>query len=303
MNNKVNIIITHRCNLLCKHCYMNAGNNIKENEEEILNRFNKLLQFLKNNNINEVMLTGGECSISPNFPKIIKLCENNNIKVGIFTNGMISTSQYDYIDNYCLSLDGEKEFHNYLRGNELSYDRLIDNIKKLIEKNKKLSLQMTISKDNMLSIPNVAETITELGIKNLNLCCLLDEGRCIENNINTNLNLNNLKKIIYKTLDKTGYNLKIHTNIFNKYSINFLFNNSINFPLWIDLVNNTFYLIKDNSIFSKNLKELSSKNIELLYNKLHKFIEKNKKIFIKKEEFVLENELIKLLYESGGIYE
>ena len=85
--NKVNIIITHKCNLMCKHCYMNAGNKEFEDCNVIFAKFKNTIQKIKAMNINEVMLTGGECTISPLFLKMLQYCKENEVKPSIFTNG------------------------------------------------------------------------------------------------------------------------------------------------------------------------------------------------------------------------
>ena len=79
--NKVNIIITHKCNLMCKHCYMNAGNKEIENCDIIFNKFKNIVLKIKAMNINEIMITGGECTISPVFLKMLEYCKENKIGV------------------------------------------------------------------------------------------------------------------------------------------------------------------------------------------------------------------------------
>ena len=134
------------------------------------------------------------------------------------------------------------------------------------------------------------------GIKKVNLCCLLDDGRSIENNLDSNINIVELREIIKRVYRKTGYNLIIHTNIFDNFSTNtFLKTKSIYFPLWIDLINNSFYLVKDNSAFSLKLEELSEKNIDRLNKKINDCISNNLNDLLKKGNYVLENEIIKLL--------
>lgn len=67
--NKINIIITHKCNLMCKHCYMNAGNMDFEETNIIFSKFKCVIQKIKEMGVKEIMLTGGECTISPIFLK------------------------------------------------------------------------------------------------------------------------------------------------------------------------------------------------------------------------------------------
>lgn len=292
--NKVNFIITHKCNLMCKHCYMNAGNSCNENNDLIFTRFKDAIVKLKELGINEIMITGGECSISPILLKILEFCKNLDIKTSIFTNGILFNDRLlEYVDDYCLSLDGLKDNHNALRGSLCAYDNTVKTIKKLKKNKKNVSIQITVTNRNVDELLELINIIYSLGINKINICCLLDEGRCLDNNLSLNIEFKKLDKIIKKAYQRTGYNVKIHTNIFQQFDTNvYLRNNAIIFPLWIDLVNNSFYLVKDDSIFSLTLDEFSKENVEILNNKINNYISSNIDKFLSKEQYVLENMII-----------
>ncbi len=286
--NKVNIIITHKCNLMCKHCYMNAGNKDFEDEKEIFKRFKEVINKL---NVKQIMLTGGECTISPIFYKILDYCKDNNIEVTLFTNGLIFNRKIlEYVDNYSLSIDGLKTYHNNLRGSDKAYDNTINTIKLLKENNKNITVQITVMKDNIEEILSIIKLLYSYGVKNINLCSLLDEGRSIENKLDSNIDIDYLEEIIEKAYRETGYNIKIHTNIFNEFSTKvFLKTKSIIFPLWIDLVDNNFYLVKDK--FSKDLNALSVEEIEELNKAINNYISKNISSWENNKYLILENVL------------
>lgn len=292
--NKVNFIITHKCNLMCKHCYMNAGNSCNENNDLIFTRFKDAIVKLKELGINEIMITGGECSISPILLKILEFCKNLDIKTSIFTNGILFNDRLlEYVDDYCLSLDGLKDNHNALRGSLCAYDNTVKTIKKLKKNKKNVSIQITVTNRNVDELLELINIIYSLGINKINICCLLDEGRCLDNNLSLNIEFKKLDKIIKKAYQRTGYNVKIHTNIFQQFDTNvYLRNNAIIFPLWIDLVNNSFYLVKDDSIFSLTLDEFSKENVEILNNKINNYISSNIDKFLSKDQYVLENMII-----------
>lgn len=292
--NKVNFIITHKCNLMCKHCYMNAGNSCNENNDLIFTRFKEAIVKLKELGINEIMITGGECSISPILLKILEFCKNLDIKTSIFTNGILFSDRLlEYVDDYCLSLDGLKDNHNALRGSLCAYDKTIKTIKKLKKNKKNVSIQITVTNRNVDELLELINIIYSLGINKINICCLLDEGRSLENNLSLNIEFKKLDKIIKKAYQRTGYNVKIHTNIFQQFDTNvYLKNNAIIFPLWIDLVNNSFYLVKDDSIFSLTLDEFSKENVEILNDKINNYISSNIDKLLSKDQYVLENMII-----------
>ena len=301
MMNKVNIIITHKCNLMCKHCYMNAQNSSNEDSDSVFNRFKIIINKIKKMGINEIMITGGECTISPVLFDILNYCNENNIKVTLFTNGFTFNKRIcQYVDDYCLSIDGLENSHNWLRGNKNAYNKVLETIKYLKGKNKNITIQTTVTKSNISELIDLSDKLYMLGINRINLCSLLDDGRSIENNMDSHLNLLELKKIITKIYREKGYNLIIHTNIFTQRDTQmYLETNSIVFPLWIDLIDNNFYLIKEDSIFSDELSVFSEKRIKILNDKINSFISKNITNLVNKKYYVLENEILKLISHGG----
>lgn len=295
--NDVNIIITHKCNLYCKHCYMNAGNHDYENSDKIFQKFKVTIDKLQNFGIKKVMITGGECTVSSNLIKMLEYCKRKGMTTSIFTNGMILNKKIcNYVDDYNLSIDGLEDYHNDIRGNINAYKNVLRTINYLQNNNKNVKVQITVTRQNINQVLATIDMLRTYGIKKVNLCCLLDDGRSIENSLDSNINIVELRKIIKRAYKKSGYNLIIHTNIFDDFSTNtFLKTKSIHFPLWIDLINNSFYLVKDNSVFSLNLEKLSEENIDRLNEKVNVCILNNINNFLKKGNYVLENEIIKLL--------
>lgn len=290
--NRVNMIITHRCNLRCKHCYMNADICNKEDSLKIFDLFKNTINKLKEIGINEIMITGGECSIFPYIIEMFKYCKNNDISVIMFTNGIdFNRNITKYVDKYYLSIDGLKNNHNKLRGNNKAFDRTINTIKYLIKEKKDITIQVTVTNDNIDEIVELSELLHEININKINLCCLLDDGRSIDNKLDSNINLSKVKEIVKKIYRNTGYNLSVHTNIFNKLDTkNYVNTKSISLPLWIDLVDNNYYLVKDNSYLSNDINKLSKENIDDLNTKACNYIIDRVK-FINNDYYVLENEM------------
>ena len=144
--NRVNIILTHRCNLNCKHCYMNASYNVDEDFDKIFLSAKQLLSMLMNNGVTEVMFTGGECTTFPHIVELVKYAKDIGFgKVDIFTNGMILNKElFDLVDACYLSIDGLEHNHNFVRGNNYSFKNLLKTLDYLKEIDKITYLQFTI---------------------------------------------------------------------------------------------------------------------------------------------------------------
>ena len=94
-----------------------------------------------------------------------------------------------------------------------------------------------------------------------------------------------------KKNNNSYYNIYIHTNIFNKYSVNnYLLTNSIIFPLWFDMVANIYYIVNEKNNYP--LTKLSKNNLIKLQNNINKRINKNKEYLKNKEYVIIEEELI-----------
>lgn len=269
---------------MCRHCYMDAGN-IKEDDKTILETAKKIVCKLKKYGVQRIMLTGGECTISSNLIELLQFIKKKNITPMIFTNGFnFNEKILEYVDNYCLSIDGDKEYHNYLRQNERAYDNVVKTIKLLKLNNKNVKVQMTISHDSIEYISVVARTVYDLGVRQLNIGFMLNKGRY---NNNHNVPIEKLNKLVEDTSRSLGYNIVIHTDVFNRFEMNSIARRKgLTFPLWIDLVNNNCYYVDEKYGFPLN--ELSKTAITKMNTNINNSIHK-----IKQKKFiVLEEELM-----------
>jgi MoaA/NifB/PqqE/SkfB family radical SAM enzyme len=155
---KLTFAITSKCNLKCKTC--NIWQRKPENElslEEI-DRF-----FTVNNYFNWIDLTGGEIFLRKDLPDItrsIKKNVKNLVMLHYPTNGFLPDRIVEITEEIVsldfnnlvisVSLDGNKEIHNYIRGNENAFERCIETYKRL-KPNKRIKVYLgcTLSPLNM----------------------------------------------------------------------------------------------------------------------------------------------------------
>jgi MoaA/NifB/PqqE/SkfB family radical SAM enzyme len=146
---KLTFAVTSRCNLKCKTC--NIWQRKPENEltfEEI-DRF-----FATNNYFNWIDLTGGEIFLRKDLPEItrsIKKNVKNLVMLHYPTNGFTTdrivaiTEEIASLDFNNLvisvSLDGNKDVHNNIRGNEKAFEHCIETYKRL-KQNKRIKVYL-----------------------------------------------------------------------------------------------------------------------------------------------------------------
>lgn len=127
----VSLEMTHRCNLHCIHCCIDAQNNLSEKEdlstEQVLEIFNKFIQW----NPIAIMLSGGEPMIRKDFYELLKyLRKNYKGKIILATNGTFINDKNvsklcESCDQIDISLDGvDEETTSLIRGKGV-FDKVI----------------------------------------------------------------------------------------------------------------------------------------------------------------------------------
>ncbi len=157
------IEVTDKCNLTCKHCYIN-GQMSNTNTLE-LEGFIHLVDILKLNNVLNIELTGGEFFAHPNANQILELSLDSFNQVGLLTNGTyISDTAIDILTNYRhklivnISIDSiNPQTHDWLRGVEGSHKRTLDNLKRLTERGIKVRISTVIFEQNLWEIEELIE--------------------------------------------------------------------------------------------------------------------------------------------------
>ena len=265
--NRVNIILTHRCNLNCKHCYMNASYNVDEDFDKVFLNTKQLLPTLLNNGINEIMFTGGECTIFPYIVELVKYAKDIGFnKVDIFTNGMILNKKlFDLVDACYLSIDGLEDSHNFIRGNKYSFQNLLQTLDYLREIDKITYLQFTANNHNIDDLYNISKMlINYLNVRKVKIVNQSNEGRALNSELNP-INLHQIKDMLPKLYENTNYHIQFLSDLWSRYDVaNYYLNTEIVLPVWFDLVDNEYY------IYSKDcfVKSINQFDIIELQNKL-----------------------------------
>ena len=144
------IEILTACNFKCIHCY----NQDLETRFLNIDMFKKIMNQLVENGCKSITLTGGEPLLHPNFAEMYKFCADKGLKISLFTNGY-------FIDKYIELLKAYKpkkvEISLYGTNNNTyekickikeGFDKVIANIKLLVENNINLKLKTIVMQQN-----------------------------------------------------------------------------------------------------------------------------------------------------------
>lgn len=202
----LSIPTVHRCNMKCKYCFADGGKKYRGEKKEISHDvINRALDFLENeyktvDRYRIDFVSGGEPLL--NFETIqytynlIKKKSDKNVMIWLATNGtLLNNENVTYLDKhniqFGISLDGVKEDHDKNRIDQFgngTYDKIINNIKKLKE-NKKLTRNtrdiwiLTTVTSETKSLVKIIREYEELGIDRI-------QTKIVRIDRNNNLGLN-----------------------------------------------------------------------------------------------------------------
>lgn len=202
--------VTSNCNLKCKYCYNNSG---EEKFEIPIKLLNQVFDSCNKIGINSIAISGGEPYLHKDIQKIIELLKEKNFKsIVLITNGMSNRifeciSIMEYLDFLQISLDSVSPELNDLYRNFENCNIVKNNIKKLCDLgyNDKIVINCVIHQKNFYDINNLVLYAKKNKLKALNFEFLQPQGRANKNMIISDAEMLhkiiNQLKIIKKEVD------------------------------------------------------------------------------------------------------
>jgi MoaA/NifB/PqqE/SkfB family radical SAM enzyme len=171
--------ITHRCNLQCRHCYIGKGLCQELSIEEIqriLKEF-EAMQGLR------LLLSGGEPLLHPQFWKVNDLLRDYGFRSILLSNGTLitkDTAKRLRVHEVQISLDGMKEGHESIRGRG-TFEKTLSAIDHLQEANIQVSVATMIHQKNLKEFDQLSSLLQSKNIGEWNVDVPCIEGRLKEN--------------------------------------------------------------------------------------------------------------------------
>lgn len=160
---KVILEILSSCNLNCRYCFYRASDKFYSPGFLAKEKVFKLIDKFVENNINKLVLTGGEPTLHPSFIEISKYAMSKIPKVSLCTNGVILDKDLENkvielnFSTYTTSIDSYiDKAHDVFREKEGALKETIKFLQKLKLKNRNISLHIIIHPNN---IDHIEETI------------------------------------------------------------------------------------------------------------------------------------------------
>lgn len=173
--------LTLACNLRCRHCGSSAGIS-RDNElttEEALALCDQFPALL----VQEVNFTGGEPLLRPDWPLITNRLAAHEIRTKILTNGLslspdtIRQMVDAGIAGVGVSLDGLEKTHDYIRGYDGLFQKIMSGLASLIEAGMPVTVITTVNGLNCGELPELMSLLKQIGVRQWQIQPIFPTGR------------------------------------------------------------------------------------------------------------------------------
>jgi len=154
--------ITNKCNLACKHCYLQDPGKL----EIDLDIFEKAVSQFEEMGGLKLMISGGEPLIHPGFWELMEILPSYELRVVVLSNGTLidkttARKLSSYVHEVQVSIDGIRS-HDLLRGKG-SYDRSMRGISNLCGSGIPVSIATMVHKFNTDEFDEMENLFSKMG--------------------------------------------------------------------------------------------------------------------------------------------
>ncbi|GEM_PF-5083670 len=204
---ELGISVNDICNLTCKHCYY-ASTHDKSLQGKVsglsVDDWRNLTSEAIEKGIRHISIVGKEPLLSPHETRAIletadkKRLDYPEVRYELITNGTLIKKEIDWLKDFnfyffSVSVDGNREMHDYVRGNG-NYDRTLEGIKIARESGiKNITTIFTAMPHNISSLSDMVRDISDAGVEYLSI------GFCFPTQLNvptTHSNSSAVKQVL-----------------------------------------------------------------------------------------------------------
>lgn len=164
--------VTYRCNLKCKHCYENAGQDRPELSTDEAKQVLDILSKMSGIGLPALSFSGGEPLARKDFFELAAYAKKRVGYVSIASNGTLITRDnakrikdagVDYVE---VSIDGATlGVHDAFRGVPGAFERAIEGVKNSLEAGIDICIATVLHRDNLAEFDRLLELSRQLGVR------------------------------------------------------------------------------------------------------------------------------------------
>ncbi|MDP8299238.1 MAG: radical SAM protein [Candidatus Tantalella remota] len=178
----VDLALTGRCNLKCKHC--NTSDTWDSADELSFKEIVSLLDQLKELKIFSLDLFGGEPFCYPRICEMLDILNSYPMRLTVLTNGTLIDEKIvrhlktlRFLGVIQVSIDGASpEVHDWQRG-EGSFEKAMRGLKLLIDNGLPVTIKAMLNRHNYTDIENIADLAVEMGLGSISLGDAVECGK------------------------------------------------------------------------------------------------------------------------------
>jgi len=167
--------ITDRCNLHCRHCYIGENSASELSVDQIT----KILAEFEDMQGLRLLITGGEPLLHSSFSEINRVLPQFFFRKVLFTNGLLLREDLVSglnVDEIQVSIDGTEHSHDALRGKG-SFKKALTGIKLALKHGFDVSVASMVHAKNLEDFDEMEKLFSGLGIKDWTVDIPCIEGR------------------------------------------------------------------------------------------------------------------------------
>jgi len=164
------IEVTYRCNLGCRHCYIDEALRRGEGAELTTDELRGILDQLAAAGTLHLQITGGEPLMRPDLGQILEAVAERGFYLALLTNGTLVTSEWiarlrDLRPQFVgTSLYGAKaSTHDMVTRVHGSFERTIATIRSLVDAGLSVGVQATLMADNVAEVAEMQSLVEGMG--------------------------------------------------------------------------------------------------------------------------------------------
>ena len=168
------------CNLFCKHCYSSSGPAMKMRLDAGI--VCQALSDAVKLGYEVAAFSGGEPTMHPGLVEMLKHAQSSGLRTSMTTNGTLLTGTLvsrleGCLDLLAISLDGQPELHNRMRGSETSFSRMLEGLNQVKRSRIPYGFIFTLTEESWEQLVWAGEFAMEQGAKLLQIHPLEKIGR------------------------------------------------------------------------------------------------------------------------------
>jgi radical SAM protein with 4Fe4S-binding SPASM domain len=173
---------THKCNLRCKHCYSNSG---EEGKEELTTeQALAVVDQLADAHVTALAFSGGEPLTRKDFFQIAHHAADRGLYVSLASNGTLLTKEnvqklkeakVNYVD---ISIDGATaKTHDEFRGVAGAFEKAITGLKNCVDADICTCIATTVGKNNLSELPGIIDLAEQFEVERFTYFNFIPAGR------------------------------------------------------------------------------------------------------------------------------